>query len=146
MGILIFFLLNKYREAASFIFTEVEEMAKMQTSPKLLDNDSWVEQFAKANKADFTYPATELRIKLDLVSKMSEEKIFRVVIDDIDAYKFFCLNQVLKNNNIKYSYYKTKGFVKLVITTQDKNYLKTVLEQLLDYGIKYKIEEAIKRG
>lgn len=146
MGILVYILVNAYREASFFEFIDGEKTPEKQQVEKLLDDDGWIERFAKANKADFSYPAMELRIKLDLVSKMSEEKIFRVVIDQIDAYKFFCLNHVLKSNDIKYSYYKTRGFVKLVVATQDREYLKKVLSELADYGIEYTIEEAIKRG
>lgn len=138
----------QYVDAMEVAFEDELVKQNQQDSNKSIKafDDGWVDKFAKANKAEYTYPATELQIKLDLISKMSDEKLYRVVIDQIDSYKFFCLNQVLKSNNIKFSYYKTKGFVKLVITTDDKKYMLGVLEQLKDYGITYKVEETIKRG
>jgi hypothetical protein len=139
---------HQYGLAKNASFDESVQVIRMEPN-RIMDtngSDNWIQRFAHANKSDFSYPASELKIKLDLITQLQEEKLYRVVISHIDSYKFFCLNQILKSNNIKFSYYKTRGFVKLVITTKNKPYMLHVLKQLKEYGIEYRVKETIRRG
>lgn len=109
-------------------------------------DDEWIKSFAKQSKKGFEYPVTELQIKLDLLQQLKDQTVYRVVIDDLDEYKFFCINQVLKAKDIKYSYFRSKGYIKLIVTAKDEEYLKSVLLQLKEYNINYKIEQTLIKG
>lgn len=107
---------------------------------------AWVSHLAEKGTLDYLFPAAEMQIRLELIKRLKDEEVYRIVIDDIDNYKFFCINQVLSSNDIKYSYYRQGGFIRLVVTTADRAYMEAVLGELKEYGIDYTIERTLKRG
>lgn len=150
LGVLIFlaisYFLYSYSQSVILDAAIPSPPSTEKNLTSLPDRSEWVGRFAKQDPKDFAYPATELQIKLDLVGHMEHEKVYRIVIGDVDSYKFFCINQVLSSNGIKYSYYRTDGFVRLIIATSDRKYMEQVLSELEDYGIEYKIETTLKQG
>lgn len=106
---------------------------------------TWIEKLDNNKKSDYyTYITKEIDIKLNPYSMEKKETMFRVTINNLDAYKFFCINQILVNNKINFSYYKSKGFVEIIISTKDELYLKSILAELKDYEIDYNVEKTYK--
>lgn len=101
----------------------------------------WIKRLKDATKMDYSYPVSEIEIALQEEKPGFDKRFYRVVIDELDGYKFFCVNQVLSANNINYSFYKDGGLVRLVIATTDYKDLKEIMDTIKTYGIDYKIEE-----
>lgn len=124
----------------------LEKQKKAESKEQKEENSSWTAEFAKKSKAGFEYPAEELQIRLDLFQSLKDQTVFRVVIGDVDEYKLFCINQIFKSADIKYSYLRSSGEIKLIITARDEEYLKKVLESLREYGINYKLDKTLVKG
>lgn len=105
------------------------------------DDESWTSDFAQEGVGDFVYPALELDISFDLVSLEKRQKQFRVFMEEMDSYKFFCLNQVLTSNGINYAFYKNGKGIRLMVSAKSEEFLSSVLEQLKRYDIEYRIEK-----
>lgn len=103
--------------------------------------DNWILKLKDTEGKNYTYPVSEIQISLQEEKPGLDEKFYKVVIDGLDGYKFFCVNQVLSANNINYSFYKEEGLVKLVIASPSYKNLKGVMDTIREYGIDYKIEE-----
>ena len=106
----------------------------------------WIDELANTKNKEFSLPTTELQIKLESLEDNSTKEAFRIEIDGLDAYKFFCLNQVFTTNNIPYSYYKKEGYIRLVVVVSLQNELETILKEIKKYGIEYKLEKTFNRG
>lgn len=103
--------------------------------------NNWIFKLKDAAQKNYAYPVSEIEISLQEEKPGLDEKFYKVVIDGLDGYKFFCVNQVLSANNINYSFYKEEGLVKLVIASPNYKSLKGVMDTIREYGIDYKIEE-----
>lgn len=106
------------------------------------DQTAWAKDFAAAMPKDYTYPALELDISFDLQSPEKTQQQFRVVVEPLDSYKFFCLHQVLTSNGINYAYYKDGNNLQLMVSAQSEEYLNAVLSQLSRYEIKYHVDRS----
>jgi len=121
---------------------------EVRTSLLLETNDSfnfktndWINRLKESKKSDFIYPISEIEIALKEDTPELDKRFYRVVIDELDGYKFFCVNQVLSANNINYSFYKDGGLVKLIIASADYKEFRNIMKTVKEYGIEYKIEE-----
>lgn len=102
--------------------------------------NDWIYKLKKSTPKEYAYPISEIEINLQEKKPGLDERFYKVVIDELDGYKFFCVNQVLSRNNINYSFYKEQGLVRLVVASPDFRSLKKVMDAVKEYGIEYKIE------
>ncbi|CAM2901724.1 hypothetical protein [Helicobacter burdigaliensis] len=145
-GILFFVLIRFYVGAMSaYELPQIETYnfaTEQEVNPKEVLKSAWVSRLAMQDKVEYIYPAPEMQVKLMLTTEMEEEqtsKIYRVSVGIIDAYQFFCINQVLSAHKIKYSYYKVGDHIWLLVAANNQNYLHNVLEKLKHYEINYEI-------
>ncbi|MGP1449878.1 MAG: hypothetical protein ACTTJS_01965 [Wolinella sp.] len=104
---------------------------------------SWMSRFSSKEIPDYLYPAPELHVKLSFPNAPEDVlKTFQVVVGELDSYRFFCLNQVLVAHKIDYAYYKTGGHIRLIVTTKDESYLRSVLKELRRYEISYELHQS----
>lgn len=104
---------------------------------------SWTSKFSGRETPAYLYPAPELHVKLDFPKdSLAALKTFRVVVGELDPYRFFCLNQVLLAHGIDYAYYKAGGDIRLIVTTKDEAYLRSVLKELQRYEITYELHQS----
>ncbi|RAX58856.1 hypothetical protein CCZ01_01280 [Helicobacter monodelphidis] len=101
---------------------------------------SWADGLSSGKRGSFVYPALELSINFDVTPPEAGEQRFLVMVEQLDAYRFFCLNYVLNSNGINYAYYKNGGRIQLMINARSEQYLKSVLEQLKQYEIQYQLQ------
>lgn len=133
--------LQTLREVASLSFDEL--LTKDSPAEKKERASSWMSRFSAKEIPSYIYPAPELRVSLRFPTASLELlKTFHVIINEMSAYQFFCLNQVLLAHKIDYSYHKAGGRVQLIITTQDEEYLQSVLRELSRYEITYQIQKS----
>ena len=100
-------------------------------------NNSWIKIFSKQILNDFKYPSSELFIHLDF---SNNKKTHTLKITNLDSYKFFCLNEILKSNNIKFAYQKTLDSVILEVVLNNINLKNTLISELNKYNISYNIQ------
>ncbi len=120
---------------------EVKKEYELQGDVVASQDKGWLGELADKKNEKFMLPTTELQIKLEDNQKKELIEVYRIEIEKLDSYKFFCLNQVFKANGIEYSYYKKDGYIKLVIVTPDKVELESILKELKKYGIEYKLDK-----
>lgn len=104
---------------------------------------TWIFEASRYAMAPYSYPLTELHIKLgdggEIVNNI--DKYYKISIDRLSDYDFFCINQILRKSQISYSYYKVDGLIKLIITHKNKDVLQMALRELDSYKIEYEISE-----
>ena len=96
----------------------------------------WVDNFAQKNINNFSYPSSELAIALDF---SNAQKTDTLAISNLDSYKFFCLNEVLKANGIRFAYIKKADQITLEVALRDNLTRSNLTNELKKYGISYQI-------
>lgn len=96
----------------------------------------WSSIFAKNEIPPYRYPAPEMFIALDFSGK-NRTNILQ--ISNLDSYKFFCLKEILKSNNIQFTYriHKQKATLEIVLDSSKKR--ENLLHELKRYNIAYRI-------
>jgi hypothetical protein len=99
----------------------------------------WLNHLSKAKKKQYFFPVDEIYIKTDLVKDKQKTKGYKLLVDDLDPYEIFCLNQELKRFNIKYFFKKDKTSNKLIVFSNDLGRLNSLVKVLKKYQIDAKI-------
>lgn len=98
--------------------------------------ESWSSIFAKREIPHYRYPVPEVSILLDF-SSVNHTDILR--ISNLDSYKFFCLKEILKSNNIQFTYKITKQKASLEIALDSAKKRQNLIADLKRYNIDYNI-------
>ncbi len=129
------------------------ESVKMETAETLHFSKSsegsdvgtrWLQELANKKKPTYSYAVSEMEISLPL-KKASESKIaFKMVLDNLDDYKMFCIKQLLERKGVDYSVYRKDGRALLIVHDIDKKREKEILQLVKEYDVRTKIEKYIK--
>lgn len=103
---------------------------------KTSNNKTWISILSSKNITDFSYPSNELFITLDF---SHTPKTHILTISNLDSYKFFCLNEILKNNNIQFAYQKKGNSLILKVALDNDNLKAKLIDELRQYHISYHI-------
>ncbi len=100
------------------------------------DSNLWSSIFAKKEIPHYRYPAPEMFIALDFSGKNRTDIL---QISNLDSYKFFCLKEILKSNNIQFTYkiQNQKATLEIVLDSAQKR--ANLLNELKRYNIAYRI-------
>ena len=100
------------------------------------DSNLWSSIFAKKEIPHYRYPAPEMFIALDFSGKNRTDIL---QISNLDSYKFFCLKEILKSNNIQFTYkiQHHKATLEIVLDSAQKR--ANLLNELKRYNIAYRI-------
>ena len=100
------------------------------------DSNLWSSIFAKKEIPHYRYPAPEMFIALDFSGKGKTDIL---QISNLDSYKFFCLKEILKSNNIQFTYkiQNQKATLEIVLDSAQKR--ANLLSELKRYNIAYRI-------
>jgi len=105
----------------------------------------WLEQFSKTQLQDYSYPVTEILVQVDLNKKLIIKTIYKLSAKDLDPYQVFCLKEELKQHKLR-SYLKKERYnIELLIYSQDKKRLTSLVQSLKNYNISAKIS-LFKKG
>ncbi|MDO7252678.1 hypothetical protein [Helicobacter cappadocius] len=102
-------------------------------------DDSWLKDSLKNSKS-YAYPATEIKISMDFKSPDDKSIPTKLIVDNLDEYKFFCLNEVLKEEKIEFAYYQAKNSTNIVIFLPSDKRRDKIMEDLKYYEIQYKLQ------
>lgn len=106
----------------------------------LSDSDnSWLEDSLKNSKS-YIYPATEIKIHMDFRSPNDKSIPTKLVIDNLDDYKFFCLGEVLKEQKLEFAYYQSKNSTNIVVFLPSDKRRNQIMEDLKYFKIPYQLQ------
>ena len=97
----------------------------------------WLKSFPPSSNESFQYPATELFVKFDFAKNPQENAMRSIEIKDLDEYKYFCVAQVLKQNKLESTYYKSGDVLRLMVFIDNDVVLQKFLNDLQYYRIQY---------
>ena len=125
----------------SKIDSRVKEQKKL-TIKKEPKQGSW-SIFLKENKiTKDRYPADEIVLVWDLIEPgIKKETLYRLSIEGVDKYQYFCLMQVLQNKNIKKQIKKENDIYKIYINLHSSSAAKLIVNELMAYDIDAKISK-----
>lgn len=111
--------------------------------PAKKDEDSskpstWSSIFVSKEIPDFSYPSPEISISLDF---SNYKKTDVLEISNLDSYKLFCLKEILKSNNIQFTYKQESKKATLAVSLNNAKQRQNLLSELERYNIAYKINK-----
>ena len=119
--------------------SENTQLDKLQTTNmKTQDGElqsMWLAHFSKSEQNGYFYPVNEIYINLDLDEQASLTKTYQLNAPITDPYKLFCLQEVLKQYNVRYFLNKNQEDAKLLIYLDDKSKLELLTKALKTYDI-----------
>lgn len=126
----------------SFLLNEKESVSNSQTSKDLVINtqdvekSGWLDMMAKDQNLTYNFPTNEMVLKYDFDRGVEPLRVF---VQDLNEYHFYCINQILIDNDIEYAYYKKNSIIQLVIFLKSKEMQKKILEDFEYYDIRYSL-------
>jgi hypothetical protein len=119
--------------------SENTQLDKLQTTNmKIQDGEPqsmWLNHFSKSEQNGYFYPVNEIYINLDLNEQAGLIKTYQLDAPISDSYKLFCLQEVLKQYNVRYFLNKNQEDAKLLIYLDDKSKLDLLVKALKTYDI-----------
>nr|WP_317403665.1 hypothetical protein [uncultured Helicobacter sp.] len=113
-----------------------------QTSTnQIQQSESWLNSLADHDELPYAYPATELSVRFDFADKDSKRGMpSSISINDLDEYKFACVKQVLRQNNIESAYYKSGDSLRLMVFLTDEAMYEKLLADLKYYRLSFSVQ------
>ena len=119
--------------------SENTQLDKLQTTNmKTQDGEPqsmWLNHFSKSEQNGYFYPVNEIYINLDLNEQTGLTKTYQLDAPISDSYKLFCLQEVLKQYNVRYFLNKNQEDAKLLLYLDDKSKLDLLVRALKTYDI-----------
>jgi len=112
---------------------------------KLPEEKTIIKLLADA-KIEYQFPAKELYLKVNLNFIPKTKILYQTIINNLNKYQIFGIEQILSLNNIKYSIIKSKNDLKLFINF-DKKREAIKIQKLFDsYDFKVKLKKVEIKG
>ena len=115
----------------------VSAIPKMES----VQDDVWISNAnEKAIATTYQFPSNVLNIAID-VKRYEDLKTdyTKVLVKNLDDYKFFCLNEILRQKHIDFSYFKHKDTLDLLLFMPDEKQREMILNDFKYYGIEYEM-------
>ena len=133
---IIFFLISINPSDASISIEPLELREEVRVKkPK----EIWLNHFSKNERRGYFYPVNEVFIQVDLDEKIISKTIYKLSAPVLDPYQLFCLKEELKQHKFRYYLKKDNRGVELLIYSQDKKRLNSLVQTLKNYQISAKI-------
>ena len=113
------------------VFPETIEKKEENSIVKLLAN----------SKIKNIFPAKELYLKIDLNYIPKPKILYQVIIDKLDKYKIFGIEQILDLNYVKYSIIKTQNDLQLFINFDKKSQANKIKKIFKSYNFDIKLKK-----
>lgn len=113
-----------------------------QTSTnQIQQSESWLNSLADHDELPYAYPAAELSVRFDFADKDSKRGMpSSISINDLDEYKFACVKQVLRQNNIESAYHKSGDSLRLMVFLTDEAMYEKLLADLKYYRLSFSVQ------
>lgn len=124
-------VISRFQDSANL----PQDTANQSTQTKS-ESNLWSSVFARKELPNYRYPAPEIFIALDFSGKNRTDIL---QISNLDSYKFFCLKEILKSNNIQFTYRIQNQKATLEIVLDSKQKRANLLSEFKRYNIAYSI-------
>jgi hypothetical protein len=142
--IVLISLVIVYIKISNFSINESE------TKPKIIKEKKEKSSIIKAlnlNEKKIILPAKELYLRTDLNYSPKIVILYQTILNNLNKYTLFGIEQILRLNNIRYSIIKSKNDLKLFINFDKKSQAKRIIELFRSYNFNVKLKEIkIKKG
>ena len=109
------------------------------------EENNIIRLLAKANKEDI-FPAKELFLKVNLDKIPKTTILYQTIINNLNKYQLFGIEQILELNNIRYSIIKSKNDLKLFINFDKKSQANKIQKLFRNYNFNVKLKEVKIKG
>lgn len=115
------------------------KLKSMKVQDEKSEQPLWVDHFSKSEQTGYFYPVNEIFVDLELSKNSAAEKNYELSATIANPYQFFCLQEVLKQKRVKYNLKKYHTDTKVLIYSQEKDKLDSLIKTLKTYDINAKI-------
>jgi hypothetical protein len=135
-----------------FIYIKVSFMdVEVETKETILKETSIKEEkilkaLASAEPSEDELPVRELYYSVNLNFVTPVNIVYKTIINDLDKYQLFGIEQILKLNKIKYSIIKSNKNKKLFMNFHTKSSADRVVNLMKRYNINIKMEKIFIKG
>lgn len=133
LGLGAWFLFSSFSQNPVEVLATPEQ-EKIPEGAKSDTQEEWFHIMADGKSETFQYPVSEMGL---VYESDPDLRPMRVFVDDLNEYRFYCINQLLLESKIEYAYYKTNSIIRLVIFLNDPNTQKKILQDFDYYKIQY---------
>ncbi|RDU65285.1 hypothetical protein CQA53_06855 [Helicobacter didelphidarum] len=123
--------------------TNVPQVNSIVNIPKMdsTENEKWISSATeKAKDTTYQFPSNVLDINVE-VKRYEDLKTdyTKVLVKNLDDYKFLCLNEILRQRRIDFSYFKNQDSLDLLLFVPDEKRRISILKDFDYYNIEYEI-------
>ncbi len=108
------------------------------------DSRKWLKDLAARKKPSYSYAVSEMEISLPLKKRPEPRTSFRLILENLDNYKMFCVRQLLERNGIDFSVFKKGGKAVLMVHDLDADGQRRIIQMVRKYDVKTVIEKYTK--
>jgi len=120
-----------------FKITEKTDQPKNHEEPS-----SWSKLLSEKESIKDYYPSSEIILSWDLVeADKKKDTLYKITFEKLDKYQYFCLLQVLNNNNIKRTIEKIDDTYRIYLSLYSKSAAEILLKELKEYDIEGRISK-----
>ncbi|MFA6761111.1 MAG: hypothetical protein WCR69_08725 [Sulfuricurvum sp.] len=135
---IIYFLFSLYEKQESVVIhthTSSHEVESLKNS-----EDSWLKSLAKTKLAKSTYAVNEAELKFEIKEIASKGTLYTLRVSLLDPYEQFCLEEELKRYGFEHIFSKNDKNINVLIYSDSKERLDSLVKDLKNYKISSKIE------
>jgi hypothetical protein len=123
---------------ASIAHNAIEAEAKLK--PLMLEKEPEIGLFQNRQKPKNLYPTSEVMFSWDLVpSGNKKEYLYKLHMEDLNKYQFFCLEQVLDHHHLKRTMEKNRNNYDVYLDLHNRAAANALAAELREYDIKSQI-------
>jgi uncharacterized protein YlaN (UPF0358 family) len=128
-------------------FMDVEVIHKeTPLTQDTIKEEKILKALSSTQKAEDELPTKELYYSVNLNFLTPVNIVYKTIIDDLDKYQLFGIEQILKLNKIRYSIIKSKKGKKLFMNFSTKSSANRVVALMKRYNINIKMEKIFIKG
>jgi len=117
---------------------EKQKIEKIETNPIL--------KVLADTKIENIFPAKELYLKVNLDYIPKTKILYQTIINKLNKYQIFGIEQILELNNIRYSIIKSENNLKLFVNFDKKSDAIKIQNLFKNYGFNVKLKRVIIKG
>jgi len=112
---------------------------------KKVEKQTVIELLANSDVKNL-FPAKELYLRVDLNYIPKTKILYQTIINKLDKYKLFGIEQILRLNNVRYSIIKSKNDLKLFINFDKKSQAVKIKRLFKNYNFNVQLKELKIKG
>jgi len=142
--LIMFFVSINYVDEKSLLL-ELDNLQPSTKEAKEVNDIGWIKSFATSAKKGYFYPVNEISIELSLDENIRHYNEYRLDIEPLDTYRFFCLRQVLTSFNVNYLLQRYHENIKTVLFSDKRSELQKIVKELKTYNIYAKVTHVTRK-